>query len=121
MSSPAPNLLSTDPSLRPLLEEYAAAQAAGRPLGIDELIARHPELPPSARQALASLLYQPETLSPDAPAGHAGSSVDTSGQTLDSDPGAGVRSAADPTLSPPGGDVSARVLDNKFFGDYELL
>ena len=95
----APNpITSSNPLVGSLLAEYQEAIAAGVPLSIHELLARHPEASPELAPVLAAALRSQDTVAqPSTPA--------TAG-TLDAS-----------SLPPPDGAVPL----GGQFGDYELL
>src|SRR5262249_18345380 len=116
MSSEAPSSAACDPRLQRLLAEYEAALAAGRPVGFDELMARHPECCPELRQALRDILGRKETLAPPDLTPPDGVAVPAQGApTLATTPANG--SAAAPTIAPPDAGGPGFVPTSKYFGD----
>jgi thiol-disulfide isomerase/thioredoxin len=119
MSSEAPSSASCDPRLQRLLAEYEAALAAGRPVGFDELMARHPDCGPEIRQALHDILGRKETLAPPDETPPDGVALAAQGAPTLATPANG--SAAAPTIAPPDAGGPGFVPTSKYFGDYELL
>src|SRR5689334_16897835 len=95
----ATNPAVSDPLLQALVAEYQAAMAAGQPISVAQLLARHPDAGPEVARALAAALGGPETLDQTAASG-AGGAV---------------------TLEVSGIVPAAAVPFGGQFGDYELL
>lgn len=120
MSADEHRTLSFNPRVQLLLAEYEAALAAGQPLSLEELLARHPEAEESVRQAVREILGRQETLAPSGPTPRDGVAFAPQRHATHA-AGLFTGSTAAPTIAPPQAGLPVFIPTSKQFGDYELL